>query len=187
VIEMVVVFGWGGETKDLGEVAPAICPRCRNTVFLHHIRTDKRVSLYFIPLVPYGTDEYLACPICRNGLQVRKEQRAAIEGMRNETRQFRRGVIPEDAYRARAERFWRQLGAGPSGGQVVQPAASIPAPAVPLAEPRPAAVPPATPAAAQAGKAPDVGDQLRRLAELHADGILDDAEFAAAKRRILGI
>ena len=29
-------------------------------------------------------------------------------------------------------------------------------------------------------------DQLRRLAELHRDGVIDDAEFAAKKRQILG-
>ena len=48
-----------------------------------------------------------------------------------------------------------------------------------------------------AGDATDVGefgpagsslrDQLEDLASLHADGVLTDEEFAAAKRRLLGI
>ena len=31
-----------------------------------------------------------------------------------------------------------------------------------------------------------LGDQLLKLAQLHQDGILTDAEFAAAKQRLLG-
>jgi hypothetical protein len=43
--------------------------------------------------------------------------------------------------------------------------------------------PPAAPAAATGGGI-DL-DQLERLAALHAQGVLDDAEFAAAKQRII--
>ena len=69
---MVVIFGWGaGEAKDLGEIAPTTCPNCRNQVFLHHIRTNKQVSRYFIPMASYGGSEYLSCPICRHGMQLR--------------------------------------------------------------------------------------------------------------------
>jgi putative oligomerization/nucleic acid binding protein len=49
-------------------------------------------------------------------------------------------------------------------------------------------------AAAQAAPAPvaaadpdaGLGDQLLKLAQLHQDGTLTDAEFAAAKQRLLG-
>ena len=34
--------------------------------------------------------------------------------------------------------------------------------------------------------AEDVAKRLRELAELHKDGILDDADFAIAKRQLLG-
>ena len=36
-----------------------------------------------------------------------------------------------------------------------------------------------------AGSAPTISDRLRELAGLHAEGILDDAEFAAAKAKLL--
>ena len=44
------------------------------------------------------------------------------------------------------------------------------------------------PVASAAGSAPagDVAAQLRQLADLHVAGALSDAEFAAAKRRLLG-
>jgi hypothetical protein len=45
---------------------------------------------------------------------------------------------------------------------------------------------PAVPAALGASSAPAVSDQLTQLAGLHAAGALDDAEFKAAKRKLLG-
>ena len=48
---MVLIFGWGaGQAQDFGEVAPTTCPVCHNEVFLHHVKSDKSFSLYFIPL-----------------------------------------------------------------------------------------------------------------------------------------
>ena len=94
---MVVIFGWGGgEAKDLGEIAPTTCPQCHNQVFLHHIRSHKEVSLYFVPLANYGSNEYLACPICLSGMQVAKEQRPSVDRMRAMTVRFRRGGVPAD-------------------------------------------------------------------------------------------
>ena len=45
--------------------------------------------------------------------------------------------------------------------------------------------PPPAPVAAPAA-APDLTAQLQQLAQLKAQGILDDAEFAAAKAKLLG-
>jgi len=42
------------------------------------------------------------------------------------------------------------------------------------------------PAAEPAGLSNDAMDQLKKLAELHASGILSDEEFATQKARILG-
>jgi hypothetical protein len=48
------------------------------------------------------------------------------------------------------------------------------------------AAPPPPPAPAAAPAAPDLTAQLQQLAQLKAQGILDDAEFAAAKAKLLG-
>ena len=107
---MVVIMGWGGgDTKDLGEVAPASCPTCHNQVFLHQLHSTKQFSLYFIPLGNYSSNDYLACPICRQGLQLRKEHVAVAQRMRlalsgrheqtvheNEARERRRQVVRRD-------------------------------------------------------------------------------------------
>ena len=189
---MVVIFGWGaGEAQDLGEVAPAVCPNCRNHVFMHHIRSEKKVSLYFVPLIPYGTDEYLSCPTCRQGLQVRPEQRTEVQSMQAATSQFRRGKYLADAYQKRVERFWLSFGIAPSGNQVVHPAPTVPQPTAPAATvpavSRPPTRPPAVSSAPSPAPEPSLDDRLLELAKLHAKGILTDEEFAAAKRRVLGI
>ena len=181
---MVVIFGWGsGEAQDLGEVAPVICPNCHNDVFLHDIRSDKRVSLYFVPLASYGSDEYLACPICRHGLQIQQGRRPAVDRMRAATTLYRRGQLHQDYYRSQVDQFWRLLGVAPSGQQVLHPAATIPPP------PGQPAAPGATVETAQGEPpgTPSFVDQLQGYAKLHADGVLTDDEFAAVKRRLLGI
>src|SRR4051812_192906 len=174
---MVVIFGWGGgSTKDLGEVAPTTCPRCRNHVFLHHVKSDKQFSLYFIPLANYGGDEYLLCPVCRNGIHVQPSHRHAITSMESATRLFRRGGLPLDAYQGQVGRFWAQMGVDGAGAQVLQAAPTIPPPAT--------AGPYATAASASTDRG-SLAEQVAKLAQLRADGVLTEDEFAAAKRRLL--
>jgi uncharacterized protein YbaR (Trm112 family) len=174
---MVVIMGWGGgDTKDLGEVAPASCPHCHNEVFLHQLHSTKQFSLYFIPLGNYSSNDYLACPICKQGLQLRKEHVAVAQRMRAATSVYRKGGVSPDQYLATVARFWAQVGVDPGGRQVVG---------------TPGAVPPATPGppaqvAPSPADGPSMAEQLQRLGELKADGILTDEEFATAKRRLIG-
>jgi uncharacterized protein YbaR (Trm112 family) len=196
---MVLIFGWGaGEAQDLGEVVPVTCPNCHNDVFLHHVRSEKRVSLYFVPIAPYGSNEYLACPICRQGLQLEPGQRPAVDQMRAATASFRRGNVPQPFYLDTVQRFWASLGIGPAAAQLVRPPATIPPPRPasaapylhgPAPEPR-AVAPSGHPTPSQASPsdgaaAPSLAEQLRGLATLHATGVLTDDEFDAAKRRLL--
>src|SRR5690349_3096673 len=104
---IVVVFGWGGgDTKDKGEVAPATCPNCHNQVFLHQLHSTKQFSLYFIPMGNYSSNEYLACPICKAGMQVAKELLATVQRMRAATSVYRRGGVDQNQYLAEVAQFW---------------------------------------------------------------------------------
>jgi uncharacterized protein YbaR (Trm112 family) len=162
---MVLIFGWGSSgVRDLGEVAPLLCPNCHNNVFLHQIKSSREVSLYFIPLVPYATDEYLACPICHAGLQIQPAHRQDVSAMIMATRLWRSGQLTADDYRSRVERFW------PSMGMAVD-AASV--------APRPAS------AALVSPPSPTLADQLAGLAQLRSQGTLTEEEFTAAKSRLL--
>ena len=169
---MVVIFGWGsGRAKDMGEVAPTVCPNCHNEVFLHQVRSDKQFSLYFVPLASYGGNEYLACPVCQHALQVRPEHKTAINNMRAATASYRRGRVTEDYYRLTVDHFWRFIGVNPTGQQVMRSPNSVPPP-------------PPEPTAGD-GDSPSLADQLKGLGELREQGVLTEAEFAAAKKRLL--
>jgi hypothetical protein len=191
----VVIFGFGpGKSEDLGEVALTVCPNCHNQVFLHHVRSKKSVRLYFVPVVPYGTDDYLVCPVCSRGLQIKHAQLPYLRSMSDATASLQAGRLTQAGYAAQLERFWRQLGvnlvgqppptpAGPGAPAATQPAA-------PATSPSPAQHPAQHPAQPSA-QPPDADDQpawmsqLRELAHLHDQGVLSDTDFAAAKRRIL--
>ena len=195
-----VIFGFGrDQTDDQGEVAPGVCPNCHNQVFLHHVRSKKHVSLYFVPVVPYGTEDYLVCPVCSRGLQLSSAQLPYVRSMSGATASFRRRRLPEAQYMAQVERFWRQLGVGlaPARPGAPPPAPPVPPPPAPAAAgARPAPVQPsspppaptATPApppAAAAGDDASWVSQLQRLAQLRDQGVLSDDQYEAAKRRVL--
>jgi hypothetical protein len=180
-----VIFGFGpGKQEDLGEIAPSVCPNCHNQVFFHHVRSKKRFSLYFVPVVPYGTDDYLVCPICSRGLQISSAQLPYVRSMSSATASFRAGRLAEAQYMAQVDRFWRQLGVSPAGQQVFSPASpGAAAPGRPTAPAQPAA-PSQPPPAAGDDETPWIS-QLRKLAQLHDQGVLSDAHYEAAKRRVL--
>ena len=163
---MVLLFGFGpGEAKDLGEVAPVTCPNCHNNVFLHHLQSKKAVRLYFVPDVPYGTDEYLLCPICNRGLQLKDGQQPAVAAMRAATASYRAGRMTPEAYEAQTATFWRQLGVAPGGEQVLQASAAN--------------------AMRGSGGEGELVEKLTSLDRLHQAGELTDDEFTAAKRHLL--
>jgi hypothetical protein len=175
---MVVILGSGpGKQEDLGEVASTACPNCHNHVFLHHVRSKKSVRLYFVPVVPYGTDDYLVCPICSRGLQISHAQLPHLRSMSDATASFRAGRLTEARYMEQARRFWRQLRVNPAGQQLLSPGSpGATAPAQPAT--------PAPPPVAADDEAPWIS-QLRKLAQLHDQGVLSDAHYEAAKRRVI--
>jgi hypothetical protein len=190
---MVVIFGFGpGKQEDLGEAVQVVCPNCNNQVALHHVRSKKTVRLYFVPVVPYGTDDYLVCPVCSRGMQLSQTQLPHLAPIKRATASFRAGRLSPADYAAQAERFWRAMGVHVTGQPV---AAGGPAAAAAPPPPAPAPVPPVSPApagpatAARPAPAADDGtswlSQLQKLAQLHEDGVLSDAHYETAKRRIL--
>jgi len=194
---MVVIFGFGpGKQEDLGEAVQIVCPNCHNQVVLHHVRSKKTVRLYFVPVVPYGTDDYLVCPVCSRGMQLSQAQVPHVASIKRATAAFRSGRLGEADYAAQADRFWRAMGVHATGQPVAPggPAAAAPAPPPPTAPPVPppaAAAPPGATPPTAAQPPPAAADetswmaQLRKLAKLHEEGVLSDAHYESAKRRIL--
>lgn len=66
-----IVFGWGGgRVKDHGQAPPQRCPSCGHDGFLHYFTVTKWFRLYFIPIIPYSTKHFLACPLCTAGAEL---------------------------------------------------------------------------------------------------------------------
>lgn len=171
---MVLVFGFGpGRAQDKGEVAPVRCPACNNDVMLHHVMSKKSFRLFFVPVVPYGTDEYLLCPVCTRGAPVTPEQRPGVETLKALTATWRTGQVTWERYEAEVEEGWRRLGydwGSPTGG--VSPShvtQSLPAP------------PPAP-----GRDVESLADRIEALVRLHEHGDLTDDQFEAAKRKLIG-
>jgi len=193
---MVVIFGFGpGKQEDLGAAVQVVCPNCNNQVVLHHVRSKKTVRLYFVPVVPYGTDDYLVCPICSRGMQLSRTQVPHLASIKRATASFRAGRLSPADYAVQAELFWRAMGVHVTGQPVPAggPPGAVPAPP-PAPPPRAPAPPVPAPPVGSATVAPpppaaDDGTswlaQLRKLAQLHEEGVLSDAHYETAKRRIL--
>ncbi|HEV3295365.1 MAG TPA: hypothetical protein VG123_40820, partial [Streptosporangiaceae bacterium] len=116
--------------------------------------------------------------------QVSGTQLRHVRSMSSATASFRAGRLSRARYLAQADRFWRQLGVNPAGWQVPAPASpGAPVPARPATSLRSAA--PAPPAPLAADDRASWISHLRQLAQLHNQGVLSDAAYAAAKRRIL--
>jgi hypothetical protein len=175
---MVVIMGWGdARARDRGEVAPTTCPKCHNDVFMHEVHSEKQFSLYFVPLSSYGGKEYLLCPICHFGLAVEPGHKQAIDKMRAATAVYRRGRVPADQYAQTVNGFWATIGRASRGQQVLSAPASL------AGQPAAFATPSPTP---QPGPAPDLAKKLAELGQLRNNGVLTEAEFSAAKKRLLG-
>ena len=98
--------------------------------------------------------------------------------MRAATSVYRKGGVSQEQYLGTVARFWAQVGVDPGGRQVMGTPGAVPA-----GDAR--ASGPGRRQPRRAG-GPSMAEQLKRLGELKADGILTDEEFATAKRRLIG-
>ncbi|MBI1332246.1 MAG: zinc-ribbon domain-containing protein [Armatimonadetes bacterium] len=65
---MFFIFGWGRRTNKLrGTSANYTCSNCRNEVSFQLVETKKWYSLFFIPIIPYDSQNLMLCPICSSG------------------------------------------------------------------------------------------------------------------------
>ena len=72
---MFIIFGnRSGGVEDLGAVAPFACPNCHNEAFLHLVKTSSQATLFFVPVLTYSTQYYLACEICHLAHELDEER-----------------------------------------------------------------------------------------------------------------
>jgi len=104
---MPILFGWGKTTvKDHGECIAATCPRCHNSVVLHHIYLTVWFTLFFLPVIPYKRRRALVCPICSWSREVPKEAIPLTDEMTTITASWRSGAIADAEYEQRVAAYW---------------------------------------------------------------------------------
>jgi hypothetical protein len=120
---MPILFGWGKTTvKDHGECIAATCPRCHNSVVLHHIYLTVWFTLFFLPVIPYKRRRMLVCPICNWSREVPKTAVALTDEMNSITEQWRSGSITDTEYEQRVATYWAfQTSASPASSEQDQP------------------------------------------------------------------
>jgi DNA-directed RNA polymerase subunit RPC12/RpoP len=59
------IIGFGKTTEDdFGSLGIRLCPHCGNRREWRHLRVKTWLTLFFIPVFPYKTEELTRCPIC---------------------------------------------------------------------------------------------------------------------------
>ncbi|MFZ5354085.1 MAG: zinc-ribbon domain-containing protein [Bacillota bacterium] len=72
---MFIIFGWGKQTvKTHGPVHVYHCENCNND--RNWILYSKKTwfTLFFIPVIPYSSQNAILCPVCNYGIKLTKEQ-----------------------------------------------------------------------------------------------------------------
>jgi hypothetical protein len=91
----VIIFGWGGgKAKDHGPAVPQACASCGREGFLHYFTVTKWFRLYFIPIIPYSTKHFLACPVCTRGAELTSTaERQRVQALVATTASLNSGLI----------------------------------------------------------------------------------------------
>lgn len=69
---MIFVAGVSPKLKQTG-TAECICPACGSAARLHIVKQYSVVTLFFIPVIPFGAEYIATCPVCASVLGLPKE------------------------------------------------------------------------------------------------------------------
>lgn len=99
---MLFVFGWGRRTqKDHGPTLPITCPNCKNQTYWRYKHFRTWFTLFFIPVIPYQSDHYLLCDICKQGVQLNGEEQERAKILAGQTELYLRQQMSPEEYQAR--------------------------------------------------------------------------------------
>ena len=85
-----IILGWGGgRPKDHGPAVAQACRSCARSGHLHYFTVTKWLRLYFIPLIPYSTRHFLACPSCTGAQELKTAaERRQVQRLISASRSF---------------------------------------------------------------------------------------------------
>ncbi|WP_067651503.1 zinc-ribbon domain-containing protein [Nocardia harenae] len=61
---MFLLFGYGRKQKPIGPGATRTCPRCHNTTQWTRLREYTQLTIFFIPVLRWGSKQFESCGIC---------------------------------------------------------------------------------------------------------------------------
>lgn len=111
-----IIFGWGGgKAKNHGPALAQTCPSCGRDGFLHYFTVTKWFRLYFIPIIPYSTRHFLACPVCTSGTELSTTaDRQRVQALLTTTASLNSGLVGPDAYAEQVRGAFGQAASAPA-------------------------------------------------------------------------
>ncbi|MEA5018658.1 MAG: zinc ribbon domain-containing protein [Erysipelotrichaceae bacterium] len=73
-----IIWGWRKTRKILLKVDEQECSNCHNTNQFDLVRLTSWFTLFFIPIIPYKREYFIACPICEFGHKIDKYEKERI-------------------------------------------------------------------------------------------------------------
>lgn len=67
-----IFYGWGKKRKILAYLGESRCEICNNDSVKQLIKIYSYISLFFIPIIFWGTRYYIVCNHCQNGNEISK-------------------------------------------------------------------------------------------------------------------
>jgi len=71
-----IVFGWGQDSRIMGEVGLVECNNCHNTVPWLVVETKKKATVYFVPFAKWQHRYLCICPVCKSGVELAGKEQA---------------------------------------------------------------------------------------------------------------
>lgn len=111
-----IIFGWGGgKVKSHGPALPQTCRSCGHEGFLHYFTVTKWFRLYFIPIIPYSTKHFLACPVCTSGSELTTPaDRQRVHALVATTASLSSGLLSPEAYAEQVRRAFGEAAPAPA-------------------------------------------------------------------------
>nr|BBH92928.1 hypothetical protein KTA_11270 [Thermogemmatispora argillosa] len=69
----VIVYGYRTKQWLMGRI-PALCQRCQRMTQQQVVRSQRKFTLFWIPLFPIGTKTFLVCTLCGNQVRIENKQ-----------------------------------------------------------------------------------------------------------------
>jgi hypothetical protein len=99
---MLFVFGRGKRTHtDHVPTFAITCPNCHNQTHWRYQHHRNWFTLFFIPLIPYESEHYLLCDMCKQGITLENGEREHAKILAGYSKQYLEQQMSKAEYESR--------------------------------------------------------------------------------------